>query len=128
MTGLNKILIIDDEKDFCLLVKSNLENAGGFKVITAHDATEGINIAKAEKPDVILLDMMMPLISGGELATALKKEEATRDIPIIFLTAVVTKEEVGKTMKEMGDNRYIAKPVKTQELIDSIKQVLNNKV
>ncbi len=71
--------------------------------------------------------MMMPVISGGEFATALKKEEATKNIPIMFLTAVVTKEEVGVTMKEMGDNRYIAKPVKTQELIDSIKQVINNK-
>ncbi len=122
-----EVLIIDDERDFCLLVKSNLESTGEFKVSIAHNATEAMNIAKAQKPDIILLDMMMPLISGGELATALRKEETTKDIPIIFLTAVLTKEEVGKTMRKMGDKRYIAKPVKTQELIDSIKQVINNK-
>lgn len=127
MPNLYRVLIIDDEEDFCLLVKSNLESTKEFEVLTAFDAAEGISTAKAEKPDIILLDMMMPLISGGEIASALRKEEMTKNIPIIFLTAVITKEEVGKTMKEMGANRYIAKPVKTQELIDSIKQVVNNK-
>ncbi|MFH1093532.1 MAG: response regulator [Candidatus Omnitrophota bacterium] len=124
MSYFPKILIIDDEEDFCCLVKRNLESTGEYKVFVAYNAADGIILAKVEKPDVILLDIMMPDISGAQAAAALKKFEETRDIPVIFLTAIITKEELGTTMKEIADNLYIAKPVKTQELIDSIQSVL----
>ena len=122
-----RVLIIDDEEAFCCLVKRNLESTGEYKVFVAYNAADGILLAKVEKPDIILLDIVMPEASGVEVADALKKHEQTRDIPIIFLTAVIRKDELGETMKEIGDNLYIAKPVKTQELIDSIKKVINKK-
>ncbi len=124
MSFFPKILIIDDEEDFCHLVKRNLESTGEFRVFFAHNAQDGITLAKVERPDVILLDIMMPAISGAEAAALLKQNDKTKNIPIIFLTAVVTREDLGDVMKEIGDNRYIAKPVKTQELIDSIHEVI----
>ena len=124
MSFFPRVLIIDDEGDFCRLVKRNLESTGEYKVFVAYNAADGIILAKVEKPDVILLDIMMPETSGAEVAELLKQNNKTKNIPIIFLTAVVTKEELGDTMKEIGDNRYIAKPVKTQELIDSIQEVI----
>ncbi|MBU4304158.1 MAG: response regulator [Candidatus Omnitrophica bacterium] len=121
-----KILIIDDEAHFCALVKNNLQASGAFEVITANDGASGIVAARLQRPDLILLDAIMPTMHGMKVAAALKKDPQTTSIPIIFLTAIVTREEVGvEAMRNIGAYNYIAKPVITDDLIKCINKVLS---
>ncbi|MDD5613885.1 MAG: response regulator, partial [Candidatus Omnitrophica bacterium] len=84
-----KVLLIDDEEDFCHFVKLNLEDTGKFEVFTSGNGSEGIEIAKNEKPDIILLDLLMPVMDGSEVAEHLLRNEPTRKIPIVFVTALI---------------------------------------
>ncbi len=128
MSFFANVLIVDDEEDFCHLLKKNLESTGEFKVFFAHNGQDGTTLAQIEKLDVILLDVMMPDISGAEVANVLKANEKTKNIPIIFLTAIIKKEELGvEPMRTIGEHKYIAKPIKTQTLIDCIKEVIQGK-
>jgi CheY-like chemotaxis protein len=95
MAQKKRILLIDDEEDFCFFVKASLENAGEFDVMVSNRGDKGIELAKREKPDLILLDILMPEMSGDEVAEILLDNSATAKIPIIFLTAMVTKKENG---------------------------------
>jgi two-component system, OmpR family, alkaline phosphatase synthesis response regulator PhoP len=123
MSFLAKVVIVDDEEDFCHLLKKNLEATGEFKVFFAHNGQDGMTLAHIEQPDIILLDVMMPDISGAEVANILAKDPAVNHIPIIFLTAIIKKEEIGiEPMRRIGAYRYIAKPIKTQTLIDCMKE------
>ncbi len=128
MSFFARVLIVDDEEDFCHLVKRNLESTGEFKVYFAHNGQDGVTLAHLEMPDIILLDVMMLNISGAEVANILKKDEKVQDIPIIFLTAIIKKDEIGlEHMRKIGVHRYIAKPIKTQDLIDCIKEAIKEK-
>jgi len=121
----NKVLIIDDEEAFCYLVKKNLEATGEYQVFVANNGEDGIILAKLENPDVILLDIMMPQMHGGDVAEALKDNPKTVQIPIIFLTAIIRKEEIGvEPMRGIGGNKYIAKPVETRDLVKCLKEVI----
>ncbi|RLG29586.1 response regulator [Methanosarcinales archaeon] len=124
MAEKKKILLIDDEKDLCFFLKANLENTGEFDVIVSNRGDKGIKLAQREKPDLILLDILMPEMSGDEVAEILLDNPATAKIPIIFLTAMVTKEEIGNVVKERGGRNFIAKPITTEELVGAIKKVL----
>lgn len=125
MAAKYRVLIIDDEEDFCYFVKNNLEDTGEFDVLTANNGEQGIAVAKEVSPDLILLDIIMPGVSGTEVAEVLLKDPQTRQIPIIFLTAVVTKEELGpQTLREIGGNNFVAKVAETPELVGAIKEVL----
>jgi len=120
-----KILLIDDEKDFCFFVKGNLENTGKFEVLTATSGKEGIKLACDKKPDLILLDLIMPEMPGDEVAQNLRDKSETKKIPLIFLTAFITENEVGtESMANIGANNFIAKPVTTKELIANIREIL----
>lgn len=123
-----KILLIDDEEDFCFFVKKNLEHTGEFEVVPATDGKKGIALAREDKPDLILLDILMPEITGSDVAEILLNDPKTKQIPLIFLTAVVTKEEIGvESIKEIGNQNFIAKPVDIERLISCIKKVLGEK-
>ena len=123
-----KILLIDDEKDFCFFVKKNLEATGEFEVITANRGEEGINLAREKKPDLILLDIVMPKMMGEDVAAALTNGPETKNIPLVFLTAQVTKEEIGiDSIKEIGGHLFTAKPLATEKLVSSIKTILGSK-
>ncbi len=125
MAQKNRILLIDDEKDFCFFTEKNLEQTGEFEVFTATRGEEGIGLAREKKPDLILLDVNMPQISGPEVAEILLNDPATSEIPVVFLTAVVTKKEVGiKSINEIGGRCFIAKPVDIQTLSSCIKDVI----
>lgn len=116
-----KILVIDDEKDLCWFIKLNLEEDKQYEVIVANSGIEGIKKAKKESPDLILLDILMPNMEGSEVAEKLANYSQTKDIPIIFLTAIVRREEAERTI---GGKRFIAKPVETEKLKASIEEVL----
>jgi CheY-like chemotaxis protein len=119
-----KILLIDDEEDFCYFVRLNLEKTGRFDVYTALNGHDGIAAAKAGRPDVILLDILMPEMDGSEVAQRLQELWYTKTIPIVFLTALVRKEEVEESGGVVGGHPVIAKPVTPDELINAIELIL----
>ncbi len=119
-----RILIIDDEQDLCRVVKLNLERTKQYEVFFATDGRSGIEIARNQRPDLILLDIRMPGMSGGEIAEELLDDPSTGTIPIIFLTALVKKDEVAKQSGYISGRPFIAKPVTTQDLIKRIEEEL----
>ncbi len=118
------ILIIDDEEDFCYFVKKNLEAISNYEIITTTKGKKGIQIARKKKPDLILLDIMMPGIDGLEVLKRLKKNENTQNIPVIMLTA---KDEDESKIRALGSfcDDYIVKPVENVELKGKIHKVLS---
>lgn len=122
--GKIRVLIIDDEEHFTRMVKLNLEKTGRFDVLTAKDGKTGIELARRNRPDIILLDVMMPEMSGSEVAERLSDNAATSTIPIIFLTALVKQEEVEERGGYIQEHRFLAKPVSSQNLIESIDSVI----
>lgn len=116
---MKRILVVDDEKDFCFFLKKNLEAAGSFDVAICHDGATALSLAENFRPDLILLDILMPGMDGPEVARQLKDNALTQTIPVVFLTAVV-KEEEAKNRDYIGGWRYIAKPVKINELVNLI--------
>ena len=109
------ILAIDDHDANLLLLKAILGSVG-FNVITATSAAMAFEVLKQQKPDVIIMDIMMPLMDGYEATAIIKSNEEYKDIPIIFLTALVTSEDVVKCFKSGGSD-YISKPFNRDELI-----------
>lgn len=117
-----RILVVDDEPDILNLLEYNLKRAG-FQAILAKDGPEAIEAAKANRPDLVLLDIMLPDMEGTEVLRRLKSVEATASIPVIMLTA--KGEEVDKIVGfELGAEDYITKPFSPRELILRVKAVL----
>lgn len=117
-----KILIVDDEMDTLLPLKRSME-AEGYIVVEAYDGFEGIEKAKDEIPELIILDIMLPGMDGIEVCSQLKKDEVTQNIPIIMLTA---KDEIRDKVEglEIGADDYVTKPFNLKELKARIKSVL----
>ncbi len=113
-----EILIVDNELDFRRLLEKTLSGAG-YSVIEASNARDAIIIAKKRCPDLIILDILLPDMNGGQVAEALGNDPITRDIPIIFLTGLLTKEEA-KERSMIGSTSFIAKPYNRAELLKEI--------
>lgn len=117
-----KILAIDDEEDFTFFLKHNLERIK-YQIITASGGEEGIKLAKKHKPDLILLDLMMPHIDGFEVSKRLKEDPQTSSIPVVMLTAK-DDEEARKKAESLKDEDYIIKPIEVEDLRSRIEEVL----
>src|SRR5580765_7821816 len=118
-----KILIVEDEPDVVDLLTLQLRKAGGFTIITAADGAEGLKKARAESPALVVLDLMLPRMSGLEVCKILKTDTSTRHIPIIMLTAKA--EEVDRIVGlEFGADDYVTKPFSPREIILRIKAIL----
>lgn len=116
------VLVIEDEKNIVELVKFNLEQ-NGYRVLTALRGDEGLDLAVRKKPDLILLDLMLPEIEGLEVCKILRNKRETAGIPIIMLTA--KSEEMDKVLGlEFGADDYVTKPFSPRELIARVKAVL----
>ena len=115
-----KILIVDDEKDLLLMLEKRL-TAEGYSVLTADNGKDAITIAKSKSPDLIILDVLMPGMDGCEVAERLKDDFRTQNIPIIFLTALLTRKE-----EYIKDHiiAVFAKPFDSEELLDEIKRLM----
>ena len=119
-----RILMVDDEAALTRMVKLNLERTGNYEVRTENEGAKAIAAAREFKPDLIMLDVMMPGMSGDEIAAQLKEDPELSKIKFIFVTAIVTRDETGQAGSEIGGNVFLAKPIKADELIDTIEQVL----
>ncbi len=118
-----RILVVDDEVALTRMVKMNLESAGDFVVRTVNRGSEAISAAREFKPEMIFLDVMMPDMSGDEVALELREDPVLAEIPMVFMTAIVTKSETGSTGTNIGGNEFLAKPVKTEELLAVIRKM-----
>jgi len=116
-----RILVIDDEASITRTMKVNLERTGAYTVRTENQGGQGLTAAREFKPDLILLDVMMPDVDGGEVATQIESDPALKHVPIVFLTAIVTKEEAGRDGQEIGRHFFLAKPVNLETLIRCIE-------
>ena len=119
---MRKILIIDDEEDLTFFVKANLELTGDYEVMIAKNGKEGIKLAASHKPDLILLDIMMPKMDGFEVLEKLKQAKETIAIPIIMLTAKTDDASKIKAAS-LYDEDYMTKPVQIETLRAKIEEV-----
>ncbi|MFO7975664.1 MAG: response regulator [Candidatus Hydrogenedentota bacterium] len=117
-----KILIVDDEPDVVTLIERALENEG-FESVAAYDGISALDIAESEAPAVILLDIMMPMMSGYEVCEHLKANPQTHNIPIICVTSAHTPEAFARC-RQAGANGLLTKPFSPAELIAQIKRQL----
>ena len=116
------ILIIDDDEDFCKLVKKNVEQTGEFVVYIAINGEDGVKLAGGVKPDLILLDVVMPEMDGTDVASQIRNDTDIKDIPIVFLTAMVREEEADSQASLTMGYSLLAKTVTVGELITCIKK------
>ncbi len=127
MTERKNILLVDDDPDFVEAVKVIVES-GGYDVRVAYDGKEGLDAVKEQRPDLIVLDVMMPVMDGHATCAALKKNPDTSEIPIILLTAVADRVTTSKyshrDMLESEAEDYMPKPVDPPELLTLIKRWL----
>jgi len=117
-----RILVVDDEPDFLMAIKAMLE-VNGFEVLAATDGQEGLSVARLEKPDLIVLDLMLPKMDGYKVCRFLKFDEKYRMIPIIMLTAR-GQEDDKQLGKEMGADFYIVKSERPEILLKKINEFL----
>lgn len=119
-----KILAVDDEKHIVRLVQVNLERAG-YAVVTASDGKEALEKVQAENPDLVVLDVMMPYMDGFEVLQNLRRNPATRDIPVIMLTAKAQDADVFKGWQS-GVDCYLTKPFNPMELLSFVKRIFDS--
>jgi two-component system alkaline phosphatase synthesis response regulator PhoP len=118
-----KILVVDDEKDIVDLLKYNLDKENDFEVITALNGKEAIEQAIENKPDLVLLDIMMPEMNGFDVCKKLKNSPLTSNVPVIFLTA--KENEIDEIIGlELGADDYIQKPISPRKVIARVKSVI----
>jgi len=110
-----KILIVDDEPNIVKMVESRLK-AEGYEIVTARDGQEGLDAARKEKPDLIILDIMMPKLDGYEVCRMLRADIQYNAIPIVMLTACGQATDIKEGM-ERGADAYIAKPFEPNVLV-----------
>jgi CheY-like chemotaxis protein len=117
-----KVLIVDDEVAFTNVVKLTLEGHEGYEVCVENNPRMAIATARKFWPDIIILDVVMPELDGGEVHTQLMADPVLKHIPIIFLTAIVRQKEVDEHKGMIGGSFYIAKPVSADGLIGAIEE------
>ena len=116
------VLVVDDDPVILKLLEVNFEMEG-FTVLVAHDGEEGIEVARQDRPDVIVSDIMMPKRSGLELVTELKGDPDTSDIPIILLSAKAQNADVRSGL-DSGADDYVTKPFEPMDLVDRVNRLL----
>ena len=127
MSAKKKILLVDDEKSFTSLLKLNLEDTGNYEVRVENWAEDAYSTARQFKPDLVLLDIIMPRMPGGNVAAQLKEDPELKDIPIVFLTAAVRKHQVEENEGIICDHPCLAKPATVETVIEAIEKYAQKK-
>lgn len=116
------VLVADDDRDILDLVALRLEGAG-YAVVTASDGEEALRLARERQPDLAILDVMMPKLTGYDVTEALRADDGTRDVPIILLTARVQESDLNRGF-EAGATDYVRKPFDARDLRDRVAKLL----
>lgn len=119
-----KILVVDDEPKITRMIKLVLEQTGRYEVRTENLGRKAIEAAREFRPDLILLDLVMPGILGSEIASLLQADPELRAIKFVFLTAFVTKEEELRSNTQIGGHTFVAKPISADELCRVVRDHL----
>ena len=117
-----KVLLVEDEKNIILGVRTCLD-AVGYRVHVEQNGEQALEYIQSRKPDLVLLDLMLPKVDGFEVLKRIKEDDSTKKIPVIVLTAKVSQEDQ-KRAKDLGADFYMTKPFRPQELWDRIKEFL----
>lgn len=123
LTGKKKMLIVDDEMDVLSVLEKGLA-ADGYSIVKADKGKDALVLAKSERPDLIILDLEMPDMYGGDIARMLKEDPETKDIPVMFLTGMFPKEDEEKGGRVVSGHVLFAKPYDIKELVTAIKRLL----
>jgi CheY-like chemotaxis protein len=123
-TEKKRILVVDDEPTITRLLKLNLEQTGEYEVATENISQAALAVAEEFQPDLLLLDVVMPGLDGGTLASQLQTSPSLKGTPIVFLTAAVTREEVRARHGLVGGQPFLAKPVSLHEVLACLKKHL----
>lgn len=118
-----KILVVDDEVDILKVVTFRLRKSG-YEILTAVDGREGLELIRNERPDLILLDLRLPVIDGYEVCRQVKADEELKNIPVILLTASSAAKIIERT-KEFKADDYIIKPFNPTELLEKVKKLID---
>jgi len=119
-----KVLLIDDEASFTRMLKLTLESTGNYEVLALNESPKAVQVAKDFLPDIILLDVVMPETDGGDVAQNLRSRTATKNIPIIFISAMVSSRESKNGFYESGGEHFLAKPIDEATVCGAIETVL----
>jgi CheY-like chemotaxis protein len=120
---MRKLLIIDDDAEVALLLKAKFEKAGDFQVVLATDGEAAVELARTEGPDIIICDVDMPDMDGPAVAAELAKNDATKQIPLLFLSSLVTPTDVARGVKA-GGKQMLSKQSPVADLIRAIDDTL----
>jgi two-component system alkaline phosphatase synthesis response regulator PhoP/two-component system response regulator VicR len=120
---MKKILVVDDERKIVQAIEEELKK-NGFQVITAYDGQEGLEKVRSEKPDLVILDRIMPKLHGQIILNMMRQDDSLKSVPVIMLTADKTPEDIVQSMVEGGAVGYIVKPFEMKELIETVKKFL----
>jgi len=119
-----KILVVDDEPGVTRMLKRNLEATNRYLVRAENSSENAVKAAAEFQPDLILLDVMMPGRDGGDVASKIEEDSRLGKVPIVFLSAIVTKQEAEPTGSDIGGRTFLAKPVKFDDLIACLEKHL----
>lgn len=122
MEGEKRILVVDDDLAVTQTLQAYLEGTGRYEVRTANQSQEALGTARAFKPHLVLLDVFMPEIDGGELAAWMENDEVLSSVPVVFLTGIVSPEEVDAIGKKIGGRPIIAKPATAEAILACIEE------
>lgn len=115
-----RIMLVDDEAPITRMMRRNLEATGRFDVLDVNDPVLALETARQFRPDLVFLDVMMPGKDGGDVAADFADDPQLAKIPIVFLTAIVSKKEVEPTGSTIGHHTFLAKPVRLEDLLTCI--------
>lgn len=118
-----RILIVDDEPQISRLAKAILDSTGNYETLEEHRSSRAIATMRDFQPDLVFLDVDMPGVDGGELASRMNADPTFRDTPVVFLTALVSKEDVSRASRR-GGFRYLAKPAGVSALLGCVEEIL----
>ena len=118
-----RILLVDDEPSIIKVISKRLETSG-FEVIVAMDGAEALAKAASERPDLIILDLMLPELDGYQVCSQIRQEKGSRDIPVVVIFSGVGKEEDGALCQQLGANAYVTKTDGTPVLLQKINALL----
>ncbi len=119
-----RVLIVDDDVNLSRLSAMILENSGSYEVLTEKDSLRALDVARQFRPEIMLLDVDMPAKTGGELADDAKRDPLLRNVPILFLTGLLSRAEAGRDQIESGGMSFLSKPVMPEVLLRCVGRLV----